>query len=481
MVVANGPDVESLDPQIATSTAAVRLFAAIFEGLTRLDPRDCSLLPGLAASWQKMDAEGRSWSFRLRPHLRWSDGSPLSVEDVRASWLRLANPQTGATYAAWMQGASIQVHAQSDTIDITFPQPMPMFDRMCAFPALAPIPSSLRQAPPGTAPNPLPCSGPYQLQERRLRHRIRVRKNPFSYRHNEVLCSTIDFLSVEAQYTALNLFLSGEVQYVPNVPDLAVPAIRQQLPESFTPNPQFATYFIRFQIKDSPFQDRDLRLAFSQAIHRQELAASVGGLRPAANTLVPPLLDSYPPATAPAWDLAAAQEALQRYRQHHPGPLPYLEYLYPSSDFHRALAEALQQQWAKYLGVPVAIVNQEAKSFFPAQRALDYQMSHSSWVGDYLDPSTFLDIFQAQSGNNRTGFADEHYDELLQWAAASGDSVMRMELLSVAETYLLEQSILCPLLYDVDQSLIAPNIQGFHRNAQGYVDWAQLNPGVQAP
>ena len=112
---------------------------------------------------------------------------------------------------------------------------------------------------------------------------------------------------------------------------------------------------------------------------------------------------------------------------------------------------------------------------FP-KNSLEYQISHSSWVGDYLDPTTFLDNFVGASGNNRTGFADARYEELLQWAATCGDPVLRLELLAEAERLLLDQAVILPLLVDVDMALVAEDLKGLTPNAAGIIDWAALHP-----
>lgn len=480
LTVANGPDVEVLDPQITSTTAGGRIFSALFEGLTRLDPASLEVVPGLAESWDKEDPAGHVWTFTLRKGLKWSDGSALTVLDVRDSWRRLALPETGADYAAWMTDAEIFVNQEMRSVQVHFPAPQPLFDRMCAFHALAPIPAALRNAAPGSTPNPLPCSGPYRLEERRIRDRIRVVQNPHSWREKDLGFESIDFLTLESQFTALNLFLSGEVWFTPNVPDLAVPALHREYADAFQPNPQFATYFLRFQIQSGPFQDKDLRLALIHALNREEIARNLGGGRPAADTLVPPFAAGYPKVEGPNFNIKLANEALARYRSRHPEGFPHLEYLYPSSDFNRKLAEILQQQWAANLGISVALANQEAKTFFPAQRALQYQVSHSSWVGDYLDPLTFLENFTSTSGNNRTGFADPEYAKLLHWAADCGDPVVRLDLLAQAEKLLLQQAVIVPLLLDVGQELVSPKLGGFTRNASGVIDWAALYPEAAA-
>ena len=93
-----------------------------------------------------------------------------------------------------------------------------------------------------------------------------------------------------------------------------------------------------------------------------------------------------------------------------------------------------------------------------------------------MDPLTFLENFVAESGNNRTGYANPEYAKLLEWAADCGDPVLRLDLLAQAETMLLEEAVIVPLLLDVGQELVSPQLGGFHRNASGVIDWAALYP-----
>jgi len=471
--IANGPDVEVLDPQLANTTAAARLFQATFAGLTRLNPLNLEVEPGLAEFWEPNES-AMVWRFRLREGLKWSDGSALTVDDVRDSWQRLAAETTGASYADWTRDSRIEVDRDGRWLVIFFSRPMPLFDRMCAYHALAPIPLALRSAPPGSSPRPLPCSGPFRIEERKIRDRVRVTKNPHYWRADEVELESIDFRTIDSQFTALNLFLNGDVLYTPNVPSLAVPKLLAEHQTIFSPQAQFSTYFLRFNVSEPPFDDRNLRLALTHAIDRQRLAAQVGGGRPAAGTLVPELVDGYEKIEAPKFDPELARDFLDQANASLQEPLQRLEYIYPSSELNRAVAEVLQQQWREVLGLEVALVNLESQSFRPLQRALEYQMSHSSWIGDYLDPLTFLELFHSNSSNNRTGFADHEYDSLLDEATARPVANERYELLAEAEALLLSEAIVLPLLVDVSQELASPKLHGFHRNAAGVIDWSRL-------
>ena len=214
-------------------------------------------------------------------------------------------------------------------------------------------------------------------------------------------------------------------------------------------------------------------MALSRAINRKELAIQAGGGRRAAPTLVPALIEEYPQVLVPTFDPVQARAYLVAAEQTLGHPIGRLEYIYPSSELNRTVAEVLQQQWRDVLGIEVALVNLESQSFRPLQRNLEYQISRSSWIGDYLDPLTFLELFLSTSNNNRTGFQNADYDSLLEQAAHAKSST-RLALLAKAEKLLLEEAIVLPLLIDVSQELISPRLLNLPRNAAGVIDWAAV-------
>lgn len=474
--VANGSDLALLDPQLAVRSADLRVLGALHAGLTRLDPQTLEALPDLAEEFRSEDL-GRIWHFRLREELRWSDGSPLTGEDFLASWERLRAPGTASPYGGWLADAAWTLEGRQ--LEVRFPWPMPMFDQLCAFPALAPLPAALREAESGTVPRPVVGAGPYRLIERRVRHRVRVERNPHSHRAANIALDGIDFLTVESQFTALNLFLADEVELLFEVPALAVDTLAEEQPQAFAPAPLFAALFLRANVQDSAFRSPALRRAMSLAIDRQRLAATVGGGRDGATSFVPPLIEGYPHAKASLYDPERARKefaaALLELQVQSIDELPPLELLYPSSERNRDVAEALQAQWQEVLGVQVRLANQEGRTFTTAQNKLQYQLSVSSWIGDYLDPLTFLEIFVGGHGSNRTGWADPRYAKLLDAAAQAEDAAERFARLAQAEQLLLQEAVVFPLLVDRGMELVSPRLSGYARNARGLVDWASLS------
>ena len=120
--------------------------------------------------------------------------------------------------------------------------------------------------------------------------------------------------------------------------------------------------------------------------------------------------------------------------------LPPVEMLINTSENHRAIAEAIQQTWRKELGIDARVRNEEWKVYLASQHALNYTTSRSGWIGDYLDPFTFLSLFVTGNGNNDTGYSNPEYDRLIAAAHNAPTDAERLAVFQQAETVLLDDA-----------------------------------------
>ena len=114
----------------------------------------------------------------------------------------------------------------------------------------------------------------------------------------------------------------------------------------------------------------------------------------------------------------------------------------------------MQAIWKENLGIQVELENQEWGTYLNSESALDYWISRAGWVADYPDPNTFLDMFVTGGGNNRTGWGNARYDELIAAAGGERDEKRRMDLLREAERILVVDEVpILPIYYYVSLSL----------------------------
>ena len=148
---------------------------------------------------------------------------------------------------------------------------------------------------------------------------------------------------------------------------------------------------------------------------------------------------------------------------------PVVEYLYNTSDAHKAVAEALQSMWENELGVTVTLNNQEWAAFLQTRKDGDYSIARNSWIADYNDPMSFLDMWLTGGGNNDCQYSNSDYDSLIAQAKAETDTSKRMELLHQAEDKLVgEDSVLAPIYFYTQKYMLADGIKGLYCCPLGY-------------
>lgn len=489
LVLLNGAEPESLDPAVITGQPEGRIVNALFEGLTRLDRQGRSG-PGVAESWT-ISPDARTYTFKLRPDARWSDGSPVTAHDFVASWRRTLTPETAASYnyqLFYVKNAKdfadgkltdfsqVGVRALDDrTLEVTLENPTPFFLELCATPPLQPVPIRVveREGDDWIKPGKMVNNGAFLLDAWRINDRVRLRRNPHYWDRANVQLETVDALPISKANVAFNFYASGEADLALDK-GLAPTALLEELKKrpDFHSAPFFGNYFLRFNCAAGAFRDERVRRAFSLAVDKKRIVTKItrAGEEP-ADSLVPPGIEGYVSPEGLAYDPDEARRLLAEAGFPGGEGFPLTRYLYSEGELNEAIAVELQSMWQATLGVKVALARQEWKVYLNSLNSLDYDIARSTWVGDYPDPNTFLDMFVTGGGNNRTGWSDSKYDALITEAARESDPAKRFAVLARAEELLIaKQSVICPLYYYVGIQLydakrvggIEPNVLDEH-------------------
>lgn len=487
LVVLNGKEPESLDPVIFSGEAEGRLAMALFEGLTRYNPTNGLAEPGLADRWE-VSADGRRYRFHLREGARWSTGEPIVATDVEWSWLRMIDPWAGSDYAGpffYIRGArEYSTHTNRNVaplhpgfravergiFEVELSEPTPFFLELCASAQFVVVPrKAVESGGDGwLKQRPLPCSGAFELLEWRINDRIRMRRNDRYWDALRTGSGIVDLLPVSNPVTALNLFLSGEADVVWDkelVPAELVDVLRRR--GDFHGFDYLATYFIRMNVERGPLRDARVRRALGLVLNRRHLVERItrGGEKPAV-TLVPPVLEGYTAPQVTGEDAELGRRLLREAGYAGGAGFPTLRYHYFSSRTQEAIAVELQAMWRRELGIQVELRPEEWQVYLRTQSSRDYDLSRSSWVGDYNDPTTFLDLFLSDNTSNRTGWRNAEYDRVMGVAAREADPVRRLARLREAERFLVEQEAPVVPVYFLRglESYDAAKVTGIHQN-----------------
>ena len=356
------------------------------------------------------------------------------------------------------------------TLEIRLENPTPYFLELAAFHALSPVHQGCVERfgrPAWTQPENIVTNGPFRLQERRIRDRIRLVRSDKYWDRENVRLNVIDALSIEDRTTGLNLFMTGASDWSTQPPPVATRELLARRPPAnfINPAPQLTTYFYLLNTTRPPLNDVRIRRALSLAIDREEIVrvATASGEPPAYN-LVPPGLQGYTPQLCPPRDPDKARKLLAEAG--FPGGLgfPKLEIHYNSDTVHQSIAELVRKQWQRELGINVTLRNEEWAAAQASQHALDFMISRRAWVGDYLDPNTFLDMYVTGGENNCTGYSNPEYDKLIADAAQEVDEAKRMEMLEHAERILMDDMPIIPVYFYVSRNVVKPKVRNFYNN-----------------
>jgi oligopeptide transport system substrate-binding protein len=237
----------------------------------------------------------------------------------------------------------------------------------------------------------------------------------------------------------------------------------------------FATYFYRFNTTIKPLNDLRVRKALAYSVNRQQIVEYVTkfGQKP-AYALTAPDVNSYMPEAKMPYDPELARKLLADAGFPGGQGFPMLTIAFNTSDEHRNVAMAIQQMWKKELGIDVGLENVEWKVFLDRERQMDYQIDRASWVGDYLDPYTFLEMFTTGNGNNKTGFTNQRYDELIRMSSLEADSEKRMSYFQEADKILVEEVPILPLYTYHWNRLVSTSVKNWYDNPMDYYSFKQV-------
>lgn len=474
-VAAPGPDrlvrladseIRGLDPQVYSDLASLRVAADQFEGLTRFDGAG-QPVPGLASGWT-ISADGRSWTFRLQPDLRFSDGAPIRAETFVRGWQRLNDAATGSPHTALFAAIADITAPDADTVRVLLNAPFPQLPALLAHPAMAALPLH-RASEDWTAERPLVTSGAYRTRDWRLNDRLVLERNP-RWHGGQAAIATVVWKPVDDALAGMRLFLAGEADISGDYPQSRHAWLAQQRPDAVRTGDYLGSYYFTLNTRKPPFDDIRVRRALSMAVDRAWITRA---LLPMGNApafgIVPPALygDRAVRPEWAEWPLTRRQREAKRvlaeagYTAQR--PLRF-EIRINSSAEHRRMAVALSAMW-KPLGVEANILNSEPALHFAAMRRGDFQMARSGWIADLPAPENFLAVHHSDAGEvNYSGHADPRFDALLDTAMAQGDPALRAAAMAKAEAQLIDTMPIIPLWFYRSGALVAPRVAGWTDN-----------------
>jgi oligopeptide transport system substrate-binding protein len=481
-----GPDPDSLDPQRARSAESQTILRDLCEGLTALD-KTAAVAPGVASTWT-VSPDGKTYTFKLRPDARWSNGDRVVAGDFVAALRRLVDPATASAYAqvidvvanageivaGKMPPEALGVTAPDDsTVVVALATPAAYLPQLLSHTSTCPVhrPTLAAHVDTYARPGVMVSNGAYVLKEWVQNSHILAVRNHHYWNDSATRLDAVKFFLIADENAELTRYRAGELHVTAVVPRGQFDWIKANLAGELHISPQLSTYFYGFNLRRAPFKDAPgLRRALSLVIDRDKLARlvlRVGELP--ANGWVPPGVNNYTSQSFDYQSVPLAQrteEARRLYKEagySAANPLRF-ELRYNSAEVHTKLAIAIAAAWKQALGAEVRLTAVEFKSLLQDIDRGDVDVFRSSWVGDYNDAYTFLQYLKSDFGINLPHYENPDYDSLLARAAGEFDTTQRRELLEQAERLALRDHPLIPIYFYVNKHLVKPEVDGWYDN-----------------
>jgi len=472
-----GTEPPTLDWTLATDGVSIKLINQLMEGLTRMGP-DLRPQPALAERWD-VSPDGTTYTFHLRPGVRWSDGEPLRAGQFVDAWRRLLAPATAAEYAYFLfpvrnarafnageidDPAQIGVRAADDaTLVVELEAPLVYFPSLTTFMVTFPLRADVIAAHGNawTEPEHHVSLGPFLLEEWRHEYRVALRRNPTYWGEPATLERVIGYMVEEAS-TALVLFEQGALDMI-DLPPFEIRRYRD-LP-TFRTRPLLRGYYYGFNTQEPPFDDVRVRRAFAMAVDRASFPRLLQGGEVPAAFWIPPGMPHHNPDIGLRFDPEQAR-ALLAEAGVEPAGLAPVRVVYNTDQTHKLVAEKVQEQWQRHLGVKVELENREWKVFLKELTTRTPPVYRLGWGADYPDPDNFMQLFTSDSANNHTGWGSEEFDDLVSRAARERDPTRRQQLYDRAQQILLERDVaIVPFFVTSLNLALSGRVRGYTPNA----------------
>ncbi|MDR2216113.1 MAG: peptide ABC transporter substrate-binding protein [Nevskiaceae bacterium] len=495
----NGTEPQELDPHAVTGVPEHNILLALFEGLVGKDPVTLAPVPGVAERWE-ISEDGRTYTFHLRHDAKWSNGDALTAEDFRWSWWRGLQPTLGNEYAYMLypiKNAENYVTGKLDdfsqvgvkvlddyTLEVQLNEPTTYFLQLLDHQSYFPVPRKILEQFGGvsarfskwTRPGNMVSNGPFRLKEWKLYDRVAVEKNPHYWDAANVKLNGIVFYPTENTSTEERMFRSGQLHMTSSIPLDKIPAYRANHPDALRMNPYLGSYYFEVNITRPGLDDVRVRRALAMTVDRDTLINTVlQGVNFPAYAITPPGTSGYQPPQLFKFDPEGARKLLAEAGYPDGKGFPKIEILYNTNEGHRKIAVALQQMWKQYLNIDVGMVNQEWKVYLDNRDTHNYDIARAGWIGDYVDPNTFVGMWITGGGNNHTGWSNAQFDDLvLRRIPAMQTEEETLAGFHEAETILMESMPIIPVYTYSTKYLLDPAVKGLSANIMDFYSFKNV-------
>lgn len=497
--VDNASEPQSLDPHVSSGVTEQRIQWALFEGLVTMNSKDLSPLPGVAERWE-ISEDLLNYRFYLRKNAKWSNGDPITAEDFRWSWQRALSPKTGTKSAymlypiknseAFLKGDITDFNQvgvrviDNYTLEVELGHPAPYFLQILDHHTAAPVHRATIEKFGGmtdrftgwTRPENMISNGPFTLKSWAINRHVKVEKNDQYWDKENVWLEGIVYYPIENYAASERIFRANQLHQTYEMLTDKVATYRKDRPEALRVNPYIGSYYYQINTTRKPFDDKRVRHALALAIDREALInTALSAVNSPSYAIVPPGTLGYQPPKLFEFDPEQARKLLAEAGFPNGEGFPKFELLYNTNDTHRKVAEVVQQMWNKHLNIEAELTNQEWKVYLDSRQQKFFDVSRAGWIGDYVDPDSFISLWLTESGNNDTGWGNKEYDHLVKNVIPIAKTQQeRFDGFYKAETILMNDMPFIPIFTYETKYLMHETVKGSPPNIMDKFNYKQI-------
>ncbi|MCU9615338.1 peptide ABC transporter substrate-binding protein [Caldibacillus lycopersici] len=489
--------IPSMDPSLATDESSFVYLAATMEGLYRLDA-SAKPVEGIALN-HEVSEDGLTWTFHLREDAFWENGDPVTANDFVYAWRRAVDPATGSEYGPYMMNGVIKnaskvsagelapeelgVYADGDyTLVVELENPTAYFESLTTFGTFLPLNEAFVEEQGdkfATSSDTLLANGPYTMENwESTSNSWELVKNDKYWDASTVQMDKLTFQVVKEVQTAVDLYEEGTVDRVDLTSDLVD---LYSTDDNYQITPDTFVYYIKFnQTTNEALANKNIRAALSRAYDKEALVDEIlnngslvaNGIVPADFTPLPDTGEDFREVSGDlvTYDLEKAKEFWQKGLDELGTDAVEIELLTDDDDTTKLMVEYIANQLETNLtGLSVNIKQVPKEQRLDLDSKMDFEAQVTRWGPDFLDPYTYMNLFVTDSGNNKMGYSNPKYDELV-FATASElatDNAARYQNFLQAEKILFEDAAIAPIYQSSRAQLVSPKVQGVHINPFG--------------
>jgi oligopeptide transport system substrate-binding protein len=468
----------TLDWSKSTDTTSSLVEANIMDGLVGYNLKDPDLgtIPALATSW-KSSPDARIWTFTLRQGVKWTDGADFTGQNVIDGWERLLNPNTASEYAYFLfpvknaraynagkikdfKEVGVHVNDKGELV-VELEKPMGFFPMLLTHQSTYPLRKDIIEkfGDKWTDPAHIVTLGAYKLKSWEHDKALVLERNDGYYGEKAKIKHVLGYMINEFS-TALSLLDAGKLDFQEELPAKDLPILRQK--PGYRQVSELSIYFYGFNTRKAPFNNLKVRKAFVAAVDRKQITDLLASGAAPLSGWIPTGMFGYENEVGMKFDPKLAAKYLDEAGYKDRSKFPRVTLAFNTNENHQRIAENVQAQIKKNLGVEIQLANEEWKVYLNRLHNDTPDIYRLGWLADYPDPSTFADVMTSFSENNHTGWGSKKYDELTAEGASSLDKQKRREIYLKLQKLLTEdENPVLPIYSAVRHIMLSERVQDF--------------------